>query len=720
MHAVADLFKEFDVGARVHTNSWGSDVFGEYTASSQEADQFAWDNKDFLILFSAGNEGVDSDGDGVIDLHSLGSPATAKNVLTVGASENDNQGGGAWSDWYAPVAPVSPDLRSDNVDGLSAFSSRGPTDDGRTKPDIVAPGTFVNSVCSTQTTGGCAADYVLFAGTSMSTPLTAGAAAVARQVYSSTLGYAPSAAMLKSMLANGATDMHPGQYGTGATQEIPSTRPTHQAGWGRVDLEDSLFESGSRVIRWWDISSLSAASSSYQPLSTAGTATYTLEVRSSATPLAATLAWTDYPGSLPAAGGLVNDLDLLLTGPAGTYYANNAAQRDNSEPLDPVGGAFTHVRVFSNGEKYAMEMNPAQYPAVPAFAKLWFYNLTGLTSGSVNFDLLIYDDDGAGPGPNGGTVLCTLSGKRAAWGSAVQPYATVVDLSSCGASIPGGVFYLSVEFTSTPTSGGRFLMRSTPGLAFQDTGSGWSADSSFNYAWAATVYQPVTPGTSFDRVNNLVGIDLASPPTGVYTLTVTGFNIPQGPQPYALTLSGDYSLLGTETITHTIDSAGIYTFANADLAIEFVSENIDSVSVTVHRDQFPTTGMNTIKRYLEISSSGGLGTFNANLTFGYEQDEFAASGIPSETSLNPFRFTGSNWVQHAAASRDTVANTVTINGVTDFSRWTLGADSPTAVALETFRARSYPAQNLLLLGALLAITLVLLGGFGRRMGKRAR
>ncbi len=46
-----------------------------------------WDHKDFLILFSAGNDGADADGDGVVDLSSIGSPATAKNCLTVGASE---------------------------------------------------------------------------------------------------------------------------------------------------------------------------------------------------------------------------------------------------------------------------------------------------------------------------------------------------------------------------------------------------------------------------------------------------------------------------------------------------------------------------------------------------------------------------------------------------------------------------------------------------------
>ena len=44
------------------------------------------------ITFSAGNEGIDANANGVIDNDSIGSPATAKNVITIGASENDRQG----------------------------------------------------------------------------------------------------------------------------------------------------------------------------------------------------------------------------------------------------------------------------------------------------------------------------------------------------------------------------------------------------------------------------------------------------------------------------------------------------------------------------------------------------------------------------------------------------------------------------------------------------
>jgi uncharacterized repeat protein (TIGR01451 family) len=147
------LFQQaYDEGARLHSDSWGANVAGEYTADSAAADAFMWDHKDMLLVFSAGNEGVDDDSDGVVDLDSMGSPATAKNVLTVGASENSRPSisdtwGEGWPSDY-PANPVSDDLMADNSNGMAAFSSRGPTDDGRLKPDVVAPGTFIVSARS--------------------------------------------------------------------------------------------------------------------------------------------------------------------------------------------------------------------------------------------------------------------------------------------------------------------------------------------------------------------------------------------------------------------------------------------------------------------------------------------------------------------------------------------------------------------------------------------
>ncbi|MFB3882651.1 MAG: S8 family serine peptidase, partial [Armatimonadota bacterium] len=146
----------YDAGARIHTNSWGSvgneaiDLRGTYTTSSWQIDDYAWSHRDLAILFAAGNAGVDtSPADGVVDLDSLTTQATAKNCITIGASENYRADQvWTWSQvWplFFPNTPIADDRMADNAAGIAAFSGRGPTDDGRIKPDLVAPGTWVIS-----------------------------------------------------------------------------------------------------------------------------------------------------------------------------------------------------------------------------------------------------------------------------------------------------------------------------------------------------------------------------------------------------------------------------------------------------------------------------------------------------------------------------------------------------------------------------------------------
>src|SRR3972149_8205734 len=121
--------------------------------------------------------------------------------------------------------------------------------------------------------------------------------------------------------------------------------------------------------------------------------------------------------------------------------------------------------------------------------------------------------------------------------------------------------------------------------------------------------------TLADRVNNVEGIDIASPATGVYTIAVSGYNLPQGPQPYALVLSGVGRPLGSETLTRTIPGTGTYRFGNTGATLRFTSENLNEVGVTVYRDKFPTIlpadQVVSIKRYYVITSTGGTGVCTA-------------------------------------------------------------------------------------------------------------
>ncbi|MGZ3748319.1 MAG: S8 family serine peptidase, partial [Pseudobdellovibrionaceae bacterium] len=152
---IEDLFtKAYADGARIHSNSWGSARnLGAYDNYATSLDEFVFNNPDMLIVFAAGNSGVDKDKDGRIDPNSISSPGTAKNSLTVGASKNLVSTGGiqkpvnqlrsAADNWSAE--PIASSYLSDNINGMAMFSSRGPTADGRIKPEIVAPGTNILS-----------------------------------------------------------------------------------------------------------------------------------------------------------------------------------------------------------------------------------------------------------------------------------------------------------------------------------------------------------------------------------------------------------------------------------------------------------------------------------------------------------------------------------------------------------------------------------------------
>jgi subtilisin family serine protease len=369
-------------GAHIQSNSWGdytgptSDpeaMFGGYPLRSQRYDEFLWDNPGLLAVFAAGNSGADGtpgplgfcqNGNGVIDPDSLLAPGTAKNVLTVGASESDRSSGGfgeyPWllMSFCFAVEPIATDTIPDDVNGMAAFSSRGPTDDGRFKPDLVAPGTNIVSARSQAPGAGTLwgphetnPDYVYSGGTSMSAPVVSGAAALVREWVQARGTASPSAALLKSLLIGTARDMAPGQYGTGPSQEIPYARPNAVAGWGRLDLRPLVAPPPAGI--WYDDHTAGLGTS--DEVSYADGATTPLLVVDGSRPLVVTLAWTDPPASLMAATTLVNDLDLEVVGPGGTsYFGNGVPSGDRLNNVEgvivpnPAPGAYTvSVRAFN-------------------------------------------------------------------------------------------------------------------------------------------------------------------------------------------------------------------------------------------------------------------------------------------------------------------------------------------------------------------------------------
>ena len=339
----------FADGARVHTNSWGGGQLpGAYDSFASQVDTFIWENPDMLILFAAGNNGVDGNKDGRIDDNSMASPGSAKNVLTVGASENlvlnggiqrklgDLMGGQPWG-----IEPLKSDTLSNNADGMAAFSSRGPCRDGRIKPDIVAPGTNVLSNCShvqnaSPLWGNYNADYCWSGGTSMSTPLVAGAAAVLRQYLAQEWNNsAPSGALMKALLMNTADDMFPGQYGTGRGQELPDRAPNSIEGYGRVNIDRATTP---RPLKYYY-----EMYDHKQGIGTSENFTERLTVPEG--PLRVTLVYSDAPGAPNAARALVNNLDLEVTSADGTTKSLSSVDNVEQVVLGKVPAGEVTIKV---------------------------------------------------------------------------------------------------------------------------------------------------------------------------------------------------------------------------------------------------------------------------------------------------------------------------------------------------------------------------------------
>ena len=281
-------------GARLHTNSWGGlDSGGDYTTQAEDADDrtSTWDQywayQGMTVLFAAGNERDDG----------ISPPGTAKNVITVGAHVN----------------------RYDSPDEMYYWSSRGPTDDGRIKPDLVAPGDYVRS-CRAQEAEDAPNNlnnqwYVEYSGTSMSTPAAAGASVIVREYLMEIAERpAPQGALVKAMLILGAVDM--------GTRDIPN----EDEGWGRLNLVNTLVPDGDIGTYVDDRSRLSSGQQ----------AQYNFDVTRAGETLKVVLAWSDYPGSTWSSTQLRNDLNLEVTSPDGqvTFFGN-----DFSNGKSTTGGA---------------------------------------------------------------------------------------------------------------------------------------------------------------------------------------------------------------------------------------------------------------------------------------------------------------------------------------------------------------------------------------------
>ncbi|MDC8011317.1 S8 family serine peptidase [Tahibacter soli] len=280
----------YDAGTRIHSASWGAPSGGVYSGNDFDADFSLSQAEDMIFVVSAGNEGSAA--------QTIGSPGNAKNTITVGA------------------------LGHAGSTTVVGFSSRGPTADGRRKPDIMGPGSSTISALGDTTNNGTpeAPLTQALSGTSMSAPTISGNMALMRQFFvdgfypggasNAANTYNPTGPALKAVALNGTNAISTANWNSNAY------------GWGRMWLDSNLWFSttltggnDTRRLRLFERTNAAGIKTGEQH-------EYTIANVAASQELRATLTWYDIEAQPGNALSLVNNLDLEVIGPGGTYLGN--------------------------------------------------------------------------------------------------------------------------------------------------------------------------------------------------------------------------------------------------------------------------------------------------------------------------------------------------------------------------------------------------------------
>ncbi len=343
-------------GARISSNSWGYNGFAG-PANTYSGASATWDagvrdasysvgEQSFLVFFSAGNDGWGANNGLGGSPNTIGSPGTAKNIITVGAYEEARFADNMY--WTSS---------NDDIGEVAGFSSRGPVGPnedgiGMFKPDIVAPGVYVLSAQSAQQSSSpdsspfswdfkngnvdSGDNYEFMSGTSMSCPVAAGLGTLVYQ-YCKEQGRNPSAALCKALIINGARSIS-SKYDFNTKADIIIQ------GWGGINL-DTTIDGPNGYDDKEDIMIYDQGELGY--LEDDQEVSVIVPIKEFGNPLRITLVWTDYPGSPAADISLVNDLDLEVTAPDGTtvYKGNNFAE---GSIWSSSGGEFDYINNVEN------------------------------------------------------------------------------------------------------------------------------------------------------------------------------------------------------------------------------------------------------------------------------------------------------------------------------------------------------------------------------------
>jgi subtilisin-like proprotein convertase family protein len=472
-----------------------------------------------LFVFGAGNAGRGgADGSGGVP-DSILSPATAKNVITVGAIDQARMITNsvyecAVLDETNNCVTNQPWLDLTYTDNVVApFSSRGNVgvgvegEFGRFKPDVVMPGTCVvaarsaqwnPAACCTPTNGqgnyctvwsnlnnGVGPFYRYESGTSMSAAAASGTLALMQEFFER-FGRTNSPALMKALLINGARPVAP-QY------DYQLTASTNIQGWGLVNLTNSIPAA---------LSNLPPASSAMlvfdqspdEALSTGESRTRAI-VRSpeaASQPLRITLVWTDPPGNPAACLKLVNDLDLVVTNlSTGAVYLGNDFAPGNL--FTSPRTADTEPDVVNNVENVYLPPGPGTHYSVTVVARNVNVNAVAEQSAGIaqDYALVISSGDGADP------AALTLSG-GGALASNAPVVVTLTNAFAPGSGVVGEVRLHERAGANSPFIGGNVpLPPGTNGVLTPGQTNQWTfyvisnADGAMNAAFATFQSVPI-------------------------------------------------------------------------------------------------------------------------------------------------------------------------------------------------------------------------------------
>jgi len=441
--------KAYAHGARISNNSWGGgngggdyDIVAQmYDALVRDAETNVVGNQEMTFAFAAGNAGPCAASK--MNPAGIDSPGSAKNVITVGASENVRSlsianGGNVRS---GSDGCGETDANANSADDVDCSSSRGPCSDGRMKPDLVAPGIHITggvpqvspapspfatgeAIPCFDAEGVCALPgpsptvpgntnnyfplgqqfYTVSSGTSHATPVVAGACALIRQFFINNNSNPPSPAMTKAFLINSARYLT--GKGAGGSLWSPSQ------GMGEVNL-GVAFDGVWRSLR-------------DQVPADKFTATgqrrfFSAHIADPSKPVRVTVAWTDAPGST-AGAAYNNNLDLTVTMGGNTYKGNvfkgqfstpggRADRKNNVESVFlPAGLTNDSFSVLVTAANINSDGVPNEEPALDQDFALVIYNGVATseptyTAIAATYSGLFYEASGPALGRSGAITL---------------------------------------------------------------------------------------------------------------------------------------------------------------------------------------------------------------------------------------------------------------------------------------------------------------------------